>query len=207
MALTSTPVAITAGSGTSIAGFSDGTSVYQRVIVAPEDTQLTTYSAMYKAVSAGTAATTNILTMAGSATKTVKITRLTFSGTIATTAVYFDILVNRQSAVDTGGTAATAATIVKYDTNNAAASAAAPIFYTAGPTAGTVTGTLSAVKYLAPVTGTPAAVAVAFLIDSTFRPAQAITLRGVTDVLAITLNAVTPGTASSLNIVVEWNES
>ena len=69
-----------------------------------------TYSASYKGQSAGTSATTNIFTFAGSASKTIKIVRLYIAATAATAAVYLDVLLNKQTAADTGGTAATAAT-------------------------------------------------------------------------------------------------
>lgn len=201
--------AITPGSGANIAVFNDASTPvqsFQRVISSPEPSQKATYFASYKAVSVGTGATTNILTMAGSATKKVTITRLLIGGTAATAASYFDVLLNRQSTADTGGTAATTATIIKADTNNAVATAVAPLFYTAGPTAGTVTGLAGAFKLFAPITGTPAPVTTLELVGAPGRAAQGFVLNGVADVFAVTLNAVTPANATSFDIVCEWVE-
>lgn len=205
--MANTSVAITPGSGATVGTFADSNSVnFQRVITAAEPSQKNTYFAAYKAQSIGTAATTNILTMAGSATKKVTVNSVLMAATATTTAVYFDVLVNRQSTADTGGTAATTATVVKADTNNATVTAVAPLFYTAGPTAGTVTGLMAARKLFAPVTGTPAPVTTVELVPQLTTYGQGIALNGVADVLAFTVNAVTPGAATSWDVTVIWTE-
>ena len=206
--MANTNIAVTPGSGANVAVYNDASTPaqsFQRVIAAFEPSQKATYFASYKNLSIGTGATTNILTMAGSATKKVTVTRITLSATSTTTAAYFDVLMNRQSAADTGGTATTTATIVKADTTNAAASAVAPLFYTAGPTAGALVGQMAAVKLFAPITGTPALVQPVDLTNDNYY-GQGIVLNGVADVLAITVNGVTPGTASSWDVTVQWQE-
>lgn len=206
--LTPADVSVTPGSGANIAVYTDaGNNVYQRVISAPEDSQLATYSIVYKGQSVGTSATTNIFTIAGSATKTVKITRLYIAATAATAASYFDVIVNRQSSADTGGTQAGNPGAIKYDISDSAATAAAPIFYNLGPTVGTLVGPLVTAKLFAPITGTPAPVTGLEIIPQNSRPAKAITLRGTTDVLAVTLNGVTPANVTSFDIVCEWTEN
>jgi len=205
--MANTIVAVTPGSGASIAVYNDATpQSFQRVLAAPEGSQATTYFASYTGQSIGTGATTNIITFAGSATKTVQVSRILLSATATTAASYFDVLLKRQTTADTGGTAATAATILKAQVADATATAAAPIFYTAGPTAGTVTGTQLAVKLFAPITGTPAPVVPVELLGNPGRMAKPITLSGITDVLAITVNAVTPANATSWDVHLEWIE-
>src|SRR5947208_2799094 len=110
MSAGNTTVAITPGSGATVAVYGDANAqLFQRVLAAPEGSEKSTYWATYVAQSAGTGATTNLFTMAGSATKTVKLVKLFVSATCTTAAAIFDVLMTRQSAVDTGGTAATAA--------------------------------------------------------------------------------------------------
>lgn len=202
-------VAVTPGSGASVAVYNDATpQSFQRVLSAPDGSQETTYYANYKAGSVGTSATTNILTFAGSASKTIKITRITVSATATTAAAIFDLCLNRQSAADTGGTAATTATILKAAVADAAASAVAPLFYTAGPTAGTTTGTQWSAKLYAPITATGSTGGpIVEVLGAPGRPSKPITLVGVTDVIALTLNGATPANATSFDLHVEWTEA
>lgn len=200
-------IAVTPGSGSSVAVYNDASTYsFQRVINAAEPSQKTTYFASYKGQSIGTGATTNIITVAGSATKKVTVAAIFLSATATTAASYFDVILNRQSTADTGGTAATAATIIKADTNNASATAAAPAFYTAGPTAGTVTGALAAYKLFAPITGTPAPVTIVNVIPNMMHYGQGVVLNGTTDILAITVNGVTPANATSWDVTIVWVE-
>ena len=206
--MANTTIAVTPGSGSTVAVYSDGSSqLFQRVYTAPDGVQSATYYANYKAQSAGTSATTNIWTFAGSATKTVKITRLTVSATASTAAAIFDLCLNRQTAVDTGGTAATAATILKAVVADGSATAAAPAFYTAGPTAGTTTGTQWSAKLYAPITSTGSTGGpVIEVVGVPGRASKPITLSGTTDIVALTLNGATPANATSFDIHVEWTE-
>ena len=205
--MANTTIAVTPGSGSTVAVYSDATNqLFQRVLAAPEGAQTATYFASYTGQSIGVGATTNILTFAGSATKTIQVSRILLSATATTAASYFDVLLKRQTTADTGGTAATAATILKAQVADATATAVAPIFYTAGPTAGTVTGTQLAVKLFAPITGTPAQVIPVEVLGNPGRMSKPITLSGVNDILAITVNAVTPANATSWDVHVEWVE-
>lgn len=191
--------------GTVIDGITQGANFRQTVNQGdPTIVGNATYRATYKNLSVGTAATTNIATIAGSATKTVKVTSIKISGTIATTAENYDAQVNRQSAADTGGTATTAATIDLNDTNNGAATAAAPKFYTAAPTAGTLVAAICSRKIFFPVA--PAEAQQYELLPQAAPGKQGITLRGTSDVLAVTLNGATPAHASSVDIEFEWTE-
>ena len=201
-------IAVTPGSGSTIAVYSDASSqLFQRVFTSPDGNQEKTYFANYKAQSAGTSATTNIWTFAGAASTVVKITRITVSATASTAAAIFDLCLNRQTAVDTGGTAATAATILKAAVADGTAAAAAPIFYTAAPTAGTTTGTQWSAKLYAPITATGSTGGpVIEVLGAPGRASKPITLTSTTDIIALTLNGATPANATSFDIHVEWTE-
>ena len=116
------------------------------------------------------------------------------------------MILKRQSTADTGGTAATTATIVKADTTNATATAVAPLFYTAGPTAGTVTGTMGAFKTFAPITGTPATGILPLELVPQGAYGQGLVLNGTTDLFAVTVNGVTPANATSWDVTACWVE-
>lgn len=97
----------------------------------------TTYSAAFFGlvpVSGGT----DVICVAGSATKTVRLMRLTIYGTTATAPQAVPVQLVRRVSADTGGTAAgttanPANTIAKRDVGNPTATAV-PISYTANPT-------------------------------------------------------------------------
>src|SRR5215472_10898373 len=104
-----------------------------------------TYSAAVSAINLGTSATTDVWTITGSASKVIRVLRMTISGTIATTAVNFDVSVIKRSTADSGGTPA-AATVTPYDANDAAGTATVNSYTGVGPTAGTTVGTVAARK-------------------------------------------------------------
>lgn len=168
------------------------------------DGQKATYRAIYQGLAAVTACT-DLLTLTGAAGKTIRITRVEFSGSIATAAMYLDVLGILRSAVDTGGTKVTAATIVPLDSNDAAA-AAVIAAYSANPTLGTAIGTIKADKLLLQLTGTPAQPdRLAWEFGS--RPgAKAVVLRGAAQQFAINLNGVTISNTTSIDVAVEWTE-
>lgn len=147
------------------------------------------------------ASATDIFTITGSATKTIRITRIEVSGT-QTTAGQVDVIVLKRSTADTGGTS-TAPTLVPHDKSNAAATAVVNA-YTANPAVGTLVGNLRAGKLFvaAPATASPTTI---MAMDFGPRPAQALVLRGVTDVIAINLNGSTV-TGGSFNIGIEFTE-
>jgi hypothetical protein len=139
------------------------------------------------------------LVITGSATKTVRVTRISFSGT-ATAAEDVDVTVIKRSTADTGGTG-TAQTIAPHDSANAAATAVVTL-YTAAPTPGTSVGTVRAAKLFASVTGTPAVYTPIPPWDFGFGPKQGIVLRGVAQQVAINLSAA----AGSFDADIEWTE-
>jgi len=144
---------------------------------------------------------TDIFTITGSATKTIRIFRVCFSGTENTSAVR-DVLLIKRSTANSGGTSS-APTIVPYDSNNAAATATV-LTYTANPSLGATVGTVRAAKVDVGATNLTSA---ADQVEWNFgnNPVQAIVLRGTSQVLAINLNGVTSA-SGSFDMVFEWTE-
>jgi hypothetical protein len=166
---------------------------------APTDGAKPTYSASVTVAPAATA--TDVVTLAGSATTTIRITLVRISG-ISTTAITTPVLLIKRSAANTGGTSA-ALTRVPHDSNSAAATAAG-LSYTVNPTAlGAAVGTVRQDRLSFAVTGSTAQDPIVW--DFGDRPAQAIVLRGTTQILAINLNGVTI-TGGSISVDIEWTE-
>jgi hypothetical protein len=163
-----------------------------------------TYGAAATAFSAGTAATSDIFTIYGSGTKTVRVTRLVVSSTTATAAVYYDLVLAKRSTIPTGG-ASSSPSVVPYDSAFAAGTATVKN-WTAAPTAGTNVGTMAVVRTFSPLTGTAALTPPPVVFDFANRPSSAAVLRGTGEGLAVTINGVTPANAQTWDIFVEWTE-
>ncbi len=166
--------------------------------------KVTSGSATYAATTAYTtpyATPTDVVTIAGSATKTVKVVRITISSTQTTAGINQWFLVYRTTA-DTGG-ATTALTKVALDQNNAAATAAA-LLYTAAPTINSTVGTVRAPSILSPA---PASLFQAdySLFDDNFT-GQPIVLRGTAQQLALNFAGVAVPTGLSLSVTIYWTE-
>ena len=162
----------------------------------------TTYAATSLAL-ASAASCTDLWTLTGSATKTVKISRVEIGGE-ATTAASAQIVLLKRSVANLTGTSS-APTIVPYDSADAAATAT-PLAYTANPgTLGTLVGNIRTgyVFLAAPATATVGPEK--FIVDFGSRQGQEIVLRGIAEVFAINLNAVTI-TGGAFDITVEWTE-
>jgi len=167
-----------------------------------------TYSASILGLAPITTAPTDIFTLTGSATKLIKVTRVTISGstTLATQAVIPIAFVKRSTA-DTAGTS-TAPTIVPHDSNNAAGTATV-LAYTVPPTTGTLVGVIRNFRttlLLTPQTATDFPVGMPYIEDFGMRPAQPPTLRGVAQVFAINLNGIAVVAGWLFDISVEWTE-
>ena len=165
----------------------------------PVDGSKASYSASVTATIPIAITPTDIFTITGSATKTIRITRIGFSGS-QTTAGQRDVLLIKRSTADTGGTS-TAVAAVPHDSANAAATASV-LFYTANPTLGTAVGAIrSARLYFATVTTDSDN----YFWDFGTRPTQAIVLRGSNQQLAVSLNSIA-GVGNSVDINIEWSE-
>lgn len=163
------------------------------------DTGKATYSASTVAF-AYAASGTDIFTLTGSATKTIRITRIAVTGT-QTTGAMRDVLLIKRSAANTGGTSSTL-TAVPHDSTSAAATAVARS-YTVNPSGlGSTVGTMRAEKFF--LAGT-AVVSGSLIADFGPRYGQSIVLRGTGELLAVNMNAVT-STGNSMTITIEWTE-
>jgi hypothetical protein len=139
----------------------------------------------------------DILIINGSATKTVRVTRMSFGGT-ATAAADMDVTVIKRSTANTAGSAVTA---TPHDSANAAASAVVQS-YTAAPTPGAAVGTpvRSAKSFIATATTAP------IIQEWNFGngPKQGVVLRGVAQGLAINVSATQIGALYDMDV--EWTE-
>ena len=176
-----------------------------RVIMVAEDGAKSTYSTAIQGLAASTAAT-DIFTITGSATKTVRIIKVGFSG-IQTSGTIQDVLLIKRSAANTGGISSTP-TIVPYDSNSAVATAVVRA-YTVNPAMlGTAIGTVKAAKVLVnQSSGGPSGPTSPPDVIWVFGqgPTQALVLRGVAQQLVINYNGQTSA-GSSLDMFIEWTE-
>lgn len=171
----------------------DGSAVTQPVISYP------TTTASYSAASVFSVAAnpTDIFTLTGSATKVVKIYRVSIVAT-KTSSGTVDTYMIKRSTANTGGTANTL-TAVSNDSTNASATAVARS-YTANPTVGTSVGNLAAHKlYLSTANNQP------IILEENFDIIQPFVLRGTNEVFAINLNGITQA-GNSFAIYIQWTE-
>jgi len=169
--------------------------------VTPLDGSKATYSASIVKLAVATSANV-IFTLTGSATKTIRVTRIEMSGTCATTAKNVNFFIAKYSTAASGGTAGTAPAMTAHDSSNTATAAVA--VYTADPTAGTLVGNIRSGNMLMAVTGGTVAPAM-YAANFGDRPSQDIVLRGTAQQLAISLNGENTAT-SVVDINVEWTE-
>lgn len=149
------------------------------------------------------ASTTDFFTIYGSATKTVRVTRIAING-ISTTAAIVDVQLLLRSTANTSGTS-TVPTAQQHDSLDGAATATLAA-YTANPTLGTGTATIIRVAKLGfPVASVAASVGQLVWNFGT-NNAEAIRLRGTAQGLCLNLNGLTV-TGGAADIDVEWTES
>lgn len=206
----------TVGNPLNVTGSTGGTPAAPSYVAPVDAAGRTGGMATYVATTTGyTAYATpqDMLSIFGSATKTVAVTRfLLFANATAGALTNFQFI--RRSAANSGGTP-TALTIIKNDSGNAAATAA-PVVYGAAPTPGASAGVFSYVSVtIAATTAAPTPIgpmsASALNGPLGFSTAlldlrQPIILRGVAE--GITLNFVGAAlpTGFTANAFVEWVE-
>jgi hypothetical protein len=148
----------------------------------------------------GAASATDVFGICGSASTTVRVTRVLVAGR-ATAAANADLAIIKRSTADTGGTATNPAAI-PYDSSIAAGTAVVSA-YTANPTTGTAVGTLGTYQVnLGNLTTTLGPQTIA---DFGNRPASGVVLRGVAQCLYANLSGATFA-GNLYNISVEWTE-
>lgn len=147
-------------------------------------------------------AATDIFTLTGSATKTIRVLRVEFSMVI-TTATMIDLVFLKRSTANTAGTTTSTNLTTSSHDSNSAANTATILAYTANPTAGTLVGNLGNIKYLAqPATILPVVV----IKEYGTRPSQQPVLRGTSQVFAVNLNGIALGGGQLADIAIEWSE-
>ncbi len=166
-------------------------------IVGNYEKRAKTYSA--SASVAAAAAATDIFTLTGNATNTAYVTKVVVSG-IQTTAGLADIQLIKYSTAATGGTS-TAPTAVPHDSLDAAA-VSTVLAYTANPTTGSAVGTFR--RGYVPVAGATSVVNPVVIFDFADK-GKAITLRGITQYIAVNLGGATL-TGGTFDISIEWYE-
>jgi hypothetical protein len=184
--------------GTNLRGIKTDTSGY--IQTASAGGTRATYSAA-AASFASAASATDICTITGSGTKTIRVTQAWLAGT-QTTAGTIQVFLEKRSTADTSGTAV-AATVVPVDQGNAAGTATVNA-YTGNPTTGSLVGHVRSNKLFIPAPATAAGEPI-WLMDFGTRPSQAIVLRGTGQVLAFNLNSTTVS-GSAMTCGFEWTE-
>lgn len=172
----------------------------QIVLAVPSDGGKQTYSAAANSIT--TAATpTDVCTLTGSASKTIRVTSVQFNGSTSSgSGLLSSVQLIKRSTANSAGTSASI-TAVPHDSASAAATATA-LSYTANPTLGTTVGNIRAtrISYQSAAGNAP-------ILTWEFgnRPTQAVVLRGTSQVLAVNLNSVTV-TGGSISCSFEWSE-
>jgi len=146
------------------------------------------------------ASATDVFTISGSATKTIKIFRILFYLT-ATTGSNATIIGLRRSSLNTGGTS-TLLNGIAHDTTNSAATAVVRS-YTANPTLGTLVGNMFTFGVYVSGGGTIGSIPFSYVIDNAI--AQPIVLRGTSQLFAVNMNSVTFA-GNSARATVIWTE-
>lgn len=185
-------------------GYGDAGAQTQRVISVPVDGTKATYRAASAAVFSSATTATDICTLTGSATKTVRLTKLRVTG-VQTTQSEINLFYLKRSTANSGGTSTTL-TAVPADSNDAAATATART-YTANPTTGTLVGNIDSFKFVIPVAAVGANTPQGAPPEEVFGngPERAIVLRGTGEVFAVNLGSTTV-TGGSFLCRFEWTE-
>lgn len=167
------------------------------LFISGTDGQKSTYSASITVVPA--VAATDIFTISGSSTKTIRVTHLELSIT-ATVSTTLTVSLIKRSTANSAGTSS-AAIKVPHDSVNAASSSTV-LGYTANPTLGTSVGAVRTDKIVADTSGVANS---GLTYDFGTRNGQAVVLKGTAQHLVVNLNG-TSITGGSASIDIEWTE-
>jgi hypothetical protein len=150
---------------------------------------------------------TDVIQIKGSATKTVRIKKITLSGK-ATTAGNLPVALIRRAAAVSDGTPATPA-IVRYDTSDAAPTAVVTSYVGGLPTpaAANPASSVVAVGQLEfPLVTTAGTGQPGLVFNFAQNADKAFILRGVADCLVVNFNGATLNGGEALSYSVEWEE-
>ena len=149
------------------------------------------------------ATATDVLVLSGSASKVIRVTKVSLVGT-ATAASIYDHYVIKRTAANTGGTS-TSVTAAKSDSSDDAQTATLKL-YTANPS-GLGTGiSVEANKTYLSASATPGAAALPIVYTFGTRNDKAIVLRGASESLAINFGGQAVPAGASLYLNIEWTE-
>lgn len=172
-----------------------------------------TYSAGIIGFAPFATAPTDIAQLIGSATTTVRVTRIHIwmTDTSAVQTILPIQLVKRSTATTLGSATATPAAIAPHDSADAAATAVFNTFTVANPTPlGSLVGSVIRAgllaSWLATLTATDFPPGQAILWDFTTNMEKAPVLRGVAQQLALNLNGATIVGTQSMDIAITWTE-
>jgi len=188
---------------TKIKGGSDGTIIgnvgeaLQVTTVNP----VPTFSASIKDLMLANSCT-DFFAITGSASKKIKILQILFSATKNNTG-FVDLRVVKRSTANSGGTSS-APTKVPHDSDDPAATGTV-LAYTANPTLGTLVGDVLADKVFVPSATANSSRGSSTLSISPIANGKAITLRGITEVLALNLGGDTAA-GIDCDITITWTE-
>ena len=147
-----------------------------------------------------TASTGELLTLQGSATKTIKVLKVGIA--MGGSPNSMSTLISRRASANVGGTSSTV-TIGKMDSTDPAPTAVVRA-YTVNPTStGTDAGTVRALQTPANVAGTSTNINPTQVYTFGGNGMKPLTLRGTSEFMAISLNSNTTGTT---RVNVEWTE-
>jgi hypothetical protein len=171
----------------------------QRSVNPPEPvTSWDGQKASYSSTFSGASVAGDTVVLTGSASRTIRVTRVNLSGCTISTAAYVTVNLNKHTTADTAGTTAAMTTSLR-DSNDAAASATIT-GYSVAPTAGT--STTAAILRIFASTTTTVGTSPQFYIFGLEPGSRAIVLRGTTQQFAVNF-----GTAAvTCGITVVWTE-
>lgn len=178
-----------------------GENLTWNVMQTQAEGQKPTYSAAITGLAIASAAT-DVFTIFGSASKTVRITRISVGG-VSTSISALPVLLIKRSTADSSGVS-TSPTMVAHDSNDAAATASVAA-YTANPTLGSTVGTMQA-RRITFTTGGAGVAEIPNVFDFENRGERAIVLRGTAQGLAINLNGASIPSGLTLDIDITWSE-
>jgi hypothetical protein len=175
-----------------------------------------TYSSAFFGLVPVTGAT-DVVCIAGSASKTVRVMDIKLNGTVATAAITFPVQVVRRATADTAGTAATttanpgvATQIASRDTGQGlnTSSTVTLISYTANPTINdTAPVYLDSQQLVLNLTSVGSSVLTDFNWGAVYDTLQqAPTLRGAAQQICVNFGGVTLANAAAINGVITWTE-
>lgn len=148
------------------------------------------------------ATATDVVVLSGSASKVIRVTKVSVVGTATAASIYDHYIVKRTTA-NTGGTSTTK-TAAQSDSNDAAQTATLSL-YTANPTTGTGVTVEGNKTYLA-AGATPGAAALPYVYTFGTRNDKAIVLRGTAESLAINFGGQAVPSGANLYLSIEWTE-